>query len=62
MNNEEFFYIAVQKTLKGRKEEREKGCFFALCYIIKGKPAIRIGDFPTTTQINEMEKALFQLT
>ena len=60
MNNEEFFYIAVQKTLKGRKGERV--FFFALCYMIKGKPAIRIGDFPTTTQINEMEKALFQLT
>ena len=28
MNNEEFFYIAVQKTLNGRKGEREKGCFF----------------------------------
>jgi hypothetical protein len=29
MNNEEFFYIAVQKPLKGRKGEREKGNFCA---------------------------------
>ena len=26
MNNEVFFYIAVQKTLKGRKGEREFLC------------------------------------
>ena len=34
MNNEEFFYIAVQKTLKGRKGE---GVFFCALLYSKGK-------------------------
>ena len=42
MNNEEFFYIAVQKTLNGRKGEREKGrkgegVFFCALLYSKGK-------------------------
>ena len=37
MNNEEFFYIAVQKTLKGRKGER----VFFFCALLYDKRKAR---------------------